>query len=403
MTLRLVRAGLLTVVAAAAQSIASESSREGWQRVDEIFKAAEIRAGSMVADVGAGDGFLTLRLASKVGETGRVFAVDIADAKLQSLKRRVVEAHFENVEIVKGEEADPRLPAGQLDAVIILNSYHEMPRFGEILLHIRESLKPGGRLVIAEPGPLPAEKTRAAQIARHHIGSQFVADEMSQAGFAILEQRDRFAQIPEANWYSLVLAERPASEEAWAAEMRRRVMGILHLGNGAEAADVGCGDGFYTLAMALAVGPSGKVFGVDIAESSLSKLKQRATQEGLRNVEAVHGAEDDPRLPPARLDAVLIANAYHEMPAHEAMLKAIHAALKPGGRVVLIEVLSEARQNQTRAEQVKRHELSPDIARDELREAGFEVVETQDPFIVRADKDGKSRWWLLVGRKLSPQ
>src|ERR1700746_1876518 len=105
MLYRLLPAGLLTVVAGAAQSIAAEPSREKWQHVDELFQAAGIAAGSMVADVGAGDGFLTLRLAPIVGETGHVIAVDIADAKLQRLKQRAEEAHFTNIEIVKGEES----------------------------------------------------------------------------------------------------------------------------------------------------------------------------------------------------------------------------------------------------------------------------------------------------------
>src|SRR6185436_3116781 len=98
MLCRLLRVGFLTVAALAAQSIASEASREQWQHADEIFEAARITGGSMVADVGAGDGFLTLRLAPIVGETGHVFAVDIAEIKLQSLKQRVAEAHFGNVE-----------------------------------------------------------------------------------------------------------------------------------------------------------------------------------------------------------------------------------------------------------------------------------------------------------------
>ena len=83
-------------------------------------------------------------------------------------------------------------------------------------------------------------------------------------------------------------------------------------------------------------------------------------------------------------------------------MRGIHAALKQGGILVLVEALSEAREKQTRAEQVERHELSPELARNELLEAGFEVVETQDPFIRRAaDQDGKSRWWLVVARKPS--
>ena len=223
---------------------ATEPARERWQNVDEIFKAAGIAGGSSVADVGAGDGFLTLRIAPIVGRNGHVFAVDISDAKLQSLKQRVADAHFANVEIVKGDGGDPRLPAGQPDAVIILNSYHEMPRFREVLLHISQSLKPGGRLLIAEPGPLPSEQTRAEQIARHHISSKFVAEEMAQAGFSILEQRERFAQIPEASWYSLVVGQLPSSEEERVAEMKSRVIALLRLNSGDTAADVGSGDGF---------------------------------------------------------------------------------------------------------------------------------------------------------------
>jgi ubiquinone/menaquinone biosynthesis C-methylase UbiE len=126
--------------------------------------------------------------------------------------------------------------------------------------------------------------------------------------------------------------------------MKRRVVDSLHLHNGAEGADVGCGDGFYTLSMAVAVGPAGKVFAVDIDESSLSNLKQHLVEGGVRNVELVHGADNDPRLPPTRLDVVLVANADHEMPAHEAMLRGIRAGLKPGGLLVLTESLSEARQ-----------------------------------------------------------
>jgi ubiquinone/menaquinone biosynthesis C-methylase UbiE len=203
---------MFTAVAACAQSIEQEPVREHWQRITEIFKAMEIRPGSLVADVGAGDGFLTMRLSPLVGETGRVYAVDIADRPLERLRRRVSDAKLENVVVIKGEADDPHLPASQLDAVVILNSYHEMPRGDDVLRHIRESLKPGGRLVIAEPSPSPGEETRAAQIAKHHIASTFVAEEMVRAGFAIIERRDEYAQIPESNYYSLVVGQRPPQQ-----------------------------------------------------------------------------------------------------------------------------------------------------------------------------------------------
>ena len=203
---------LLTATAVCAQSVEHEPEREHWQRIGEIFKAMEARPGSVVADVGAGDGFLTMRLSPLVGETGRVYAVDIADRPLERLRRRVGDAKLDNVKVIKGEADDPHLPAAQLDAVVILNAYHEMPRGDDVLRHIRESLKPGGRLVIAEPSPAPGEETRAAQIAKHHIASTFVAEEMVRAGFSIVEQRDGYAQIPDSNYYSLVVGRRPLEQ-----------------------------------------------------------------------------------------------------------------------------------------------------------------------------------------------
>jgi ubiquinone/menaquinone biosynthesis C-methylase UbiE len=202
-------AALLLAIAASAQTIEHEPEREHWQRVAEIFKAMQVHTGSVVADVGAGDGFLTVRLSPVVGDTGRVYAGDIDEKRLERLRKRVGEAHLDNVVIVKGDADNPHLPPAQLDAVVILNSYHEMPRCDEMLRHIRESLKPGGRLLIAEPSPKPAELTRADQILNHHISSVFVAEEMVRAGFSILDRRDDFAQLPGGGSYSLVLGQRP--------------------------------------------------------------------------------------------------------------------------------------------------------------------------------------------------
>jgi ubiquinone/menaquinone biosynthesis C-methylase UbiE len=200
---------VLALVAAHAQTIEHETERERWQQIAEIFKAMAIGPGSVVADVGAGDGFLSVRLAPIVGEKGRVYAVDIAEDRLARLRKRVSDAHLENLDIVLGSADNPRLPASQLDAVVILNAYHEMPRNDDMLRHIRDSLKPGGRLVIAEPSPKPGEESRAQQIAKHHISSTFVAEEMARAGFTIVEKRDAYAQLPGGSGvYSLVVGRR---------------------------------------------------------------------------------------------------------------------------------------------------------------------------------------------------
>jgi predicted methyltransferase len=192
----------------------------------------------------------------------------------------------------------------------------------------------------------------------------------------------------------------PQSEENRAAEMKRRVIGALGLRPGDAAADVACGDGFYTIPLARFLGPTGKVFAVDIDDAQLFKLKQHLMEEGLKNVEVIKGAEDDPKLPTNRVDAVLIVNSYHEMTAHEAMLRHTLAALKPGGTFALMEGIWDSREAQSRDEQIKHHQLAPQVAKQEVEKAGFEIVELRDPFLERApDEDGRSRWWVLIARR----
>ena len=195
----------------------------------------------------------------------------------------------------------------------------------------------------------------------------------------------------------------PLSEADRVADMKQRVVQVLHLRAGDTAADVGCGDGFYTIPLARFLGPTGKVFAVDINESELFKLKQHLDEEGLKNVEVIKGAEDAPKLPAERVDAALIANAYHEMPAHEAMLHHIRDALKQGGVIVVMERISDKREKESRDEQIKHHELAPQVVKQEVAAAGFEIMEVLDPFLGRVtDDDGKSRWWALVARKPTP-
>lgn len=197
---------LAALVCAAAQTIEHEAEREHWQQISEIFKAMDVHSGSVVADVGAGDGFLSVRLAPLVGETGRVYAEDISKDRLERLRKRLADAHLDNVVTVDGSGDDPHLPTGQLDAVVIVNAYHEMSKYAEMLRHIHESLKPGGRVVIAEPSPLAGEDTRELQVAKHHIAASFVAGELKHAGFEVIELREKFAHIPDGPiYYSIVV------------------------------------------------------------------------------------------------------------------------------------------------------------------------------------------------------
>src|SRR5688500_12289187 len=108
-------------------------TRDDWQRVSDIFDALVATRGSRIADLGAGEGFLTTRLARRVGPEGRVFAVDISESALAQLAETVAGDSLRNVELILGETDDPRLPWGTLDGVVIVNAYHEMVQRGPML------------------------------------------------------------------------------------------------------------------------------------------------------------------------------------------------------------------------------------------------------------------------------
>jgi tRNA A58 N-methylase Trm61 len=172
----------------------TEHDREQWQKVPEIFAAMAIRPGSRVADVGAGSGFFTARLARAVGPAGRVFAVDINPETIRDLKARIAREQLTNVEVIVGDRASPRLPAA-LDAVLIVNAYHEMHEHQPMLDSIRQALKLDGRLVIVEPIAQSRRGTpRAIQQSNHEIDVEFVVDDLRQAGFEVVTRQDRFVE-----------------------------------------------------------------------------------------------------------------------------------------------------------------------------------------------------------------
>lgn len=109
-----------------------------------------IGPGQTVADVGAGTGYYTVRIAARVGPTGRVYANDIQPLMLMSLERRLAREHIANVKTVLGAVDDPRLPEGQIDLALLVDVYHELSEPQRMLQHLRTALKPDGRLVLLE-------------------------------------------------------------------------------------------------------------------------------------------------------------------------------------------------------------------------------------------------------------
>jgi ubiquinone/menaquinone biosynthesis C-methylase UbiE len=124
--------------------------RESEEQPSKAIAALGITAGQVVADVGAGSGYYTARLAERVGPTGRVFATDIQPEMLSLLRTRVSRARLDNVELVLSTDSDPRLPEGLFDLVLMVDVYHELSRPQEVLRNLRKALKPDGRLVLIE-------------------------------------------------------------------------------------------------------------------------------------------------------------------------------------------------------------------------------------------------------------
>lgn len=163
--------------------------RDNWQKAPVIISALAIEEGSKVADVGCHQGYMTVKLARVVGKTGKVYAVDIDTYQLQKLEENLKKRNLlNNVDIIKGDYNDPKLPENTLDAVIIMDTYHEMDEYESMLKHIKNALKPGGRIVIVEPIAEDRVKwSRARQEGKHEIAIRYVINDLRKAGFKLIQ------------------------------------------------------------------------------------------------------------------------------------------------------------------------------------------------------------------------
>lgn len=131
---------------------------------------------------------------------------------------------------------------------------------------------------------------------------------------------------------------RPEREQE---ENPQALLEALHLEPGQTVADIGCGNGFYTLQMAEKVGPEGRVYAVDIQPEMLELLGERARAAGVTNIVPVLSSPADPKLPAGELDLILLVDVYHEFAYPERMLAGMRAALNDGGVVALAEYRME--------------------------------------------------------------
>jgi predicted methyltransferase len=158
--------------------------RDIWQRPDQIMDALAIAEAAVVADIGAGAGWFTVRLARRVGPNGTVYAEDVQSAALTAITRRVTAESLTNVKPVLGQPGDPRLPAGRLHAALIVDAYHEAAEERVSLLrNLAKSLRPDGRIGVVSfrlegggPGPPTEER----------VSPETVVTDAKRAGLRLL-------------------------------------------------------------------------------------------------------------------------------------------------------------------------------------------------------------------------
>ncbi|MCJ7468529.1 MAG: methyltransferase domain-containing protein [Maribacter sp.] len=169
--------------------------RDTWMDTPKLFQYAQIDIGSVVADVGCHEGYLSIRLAKKVGQTGKVYAVDVREDRLRTLKENMAFDKLSNIEIILGDYDDPKLPTGVLNAIFVIDTYHEIDDYKAMLTHLKKSLIKGGRLLILEKLKEHAkDESREVQVAAHTLSLKYVKEELLASGFRIVHEIGNFGK-----------------------------------------------------------------------------------------------------------------------------------------------------------------------------------------------------------------
>jgi|SRR5271156_3498563 len=162
-------------------SIFDSPGRDERLQINRVMDILGIAPGKTVADIGAGSGWFTVRAARRVGASGIVYAVDINPEAIRYIGERTQKQQLHNVKTILGKPDDPLLPAGAVDSVLLLKTYHEVAEPVALLRKLRASLRPGARIGIID---------RNGNGEDHGVGRDVVLHEAAQAGYRLLEQYD---------------------------------------------------------------------------------------------------------------------------------------------------------------------------------------------------------------------
>lgn len=168
-------------------------------------------------------------------------------------------------------------------------------------------------------------------------------------------------------------------------------------------ADLGCGTGYFSLKLAEQVGPDGKVIALDIDMAKLNKLKLIKRYAGVGQLEIIQNNPGDLKVADSSLDKIVVLNAYHEIKEIETVLAQCLKALKPGGKVFVIDKVSDKMDNDkvSRKKLVKNEFIRRSFVEEELTSAGFNVTEVKDKYIEneKAEATRKTNWFVVIAAK----
>jgi len=162
-------------------SVFDSAGRDERLQINRVMDILAITPGKNVADIGAGSGWFTVRAARRVTESGTVFAVDINPEATRYIDQRVQKEGLRNVKTILSKSDDPQLPANQIDAVLLLKTYHEVDKPVALLRNLRASLRPGAKVGIID---------RNGNGENHGVSRDIVIKEAAEAGYGLRSQYD---------------------------------------------------------------------------------------------------------------------------------------------------------------------------------------------------------------------
>jgi ubiquinone/menaquinone biosynthesis C-methylase UbiE len=162
-------------------SIFDSPGREERLQINRVMDVLGLVSGKVVADVGAGSGWFTVRAARRVGGGGLVYAVDINPEAIRYVEERAKKEELRNVKTILGKADDPMLPAGSVDAVLLLKTYHEVAQPIALLQNLRAALRPGAKVGVID---------RNGNGEDHGVGREVVIREAKASGYKLVEQYD---------------------------------------------------------------------------------------------------------------------------------------------------------------------------------------------------------------------